>query len=762
MLVQQSTAVSLDGHPCVVPDAIRFPQAARLANSYWCPLGPAAGRAWVLLLGEHLANIRDANQTFHTLRFRTRRPGEPDDEATFASLLFVKSQRLTPGEKENPAALHLVELADKRLLVEQFSDTGNLQFNVRSYAQGTAYLQETAGYTWSTAAEAIWNTMAGVLGSYPGLPDGYAPDGVPENMRFIGVGAWRALHQFLLKIGCTVAYDPHATQFRIVRLGGDQTDLPETIAGGEKLLDAETLETGSAKFPATIRVYFHSHHRSHGQERDTEPADNWSYSGGGAFLDVLTGAPAAQPGTVLALWDDLPYLLDENNAPSNASELAARALARATDWLNDQAVSGRRMHRVFPRMVTSVRPGSQIKAVLWRAWGPEAGGTATEIVSHPGFPSRVTGGSSLADGLAWDAATYSGENFAPPDLARRTYPAFPRLPNIVQIDDSSAQAGQVVSPNADNLFPARLRRWVAGSLATLGDCWVRFVDEHDAASGNVKVKNKDAFLARLSGIETSGGQQLPIYLARRGDHGRPRWGKVQSFPQAGAAGSDCWTVAVRECDDCQGANPSAPDRTIVLAGRAGFAAHLGIGDVIAFCEAENGELVCVSDTSGVVFWGKATADSTDGQNGCPTVTVNPVEDCSGANPTQDAVTVVLPPRAGFRHNVKQGDVIGYTVAFSDQFVCVTDYGEGNGKTRVHEDDPLDYLDAQFEDHDEQAPFNGDQDPVVQVTTVTTEGNARLRLFLDISAIDGFDESKQQVLAHAADGGLAWIDVATCS
>ena len=106
-----------------------------------------------------------------------------------------------------------------------------------------------------------------------------------------------------------------------------------------------------------------------------------------------------------------------------------------------------------------------------------------------------------------------------PDIARKTYPNYPRLPNIVQVDDTGSGTGADVTPNGDGLFRGHVARWVAGSLDILEDCWIRFVDDHDNNNGSVTVTNQDYFYGRLSGVETSGGTQLAIYLTRKGEGG---------------------------------------------------------------------------------------------------------------------------------------------------------------------------------------------------------------------------------------------------
>jgi len=531
---EQTITVTLDDRPCVVPDAVASPQVARRANSYWCPLGPAAGRAWVLMLRQDLTKIQSKGKTYHELVFSTQKGGKNFGRAAFSKLLFVKSQRITPGAADADTSLHLVELADKRLLVNRFSDTGNLQMNIRSYAQATDYLTGTSGYTWSSAVQTIWNTMTDVLGSFPGLPSGYTPHGTPENLRLTGISAWRSLCRVLEKIGCAVVYNPTSDAFTIVRLGDTQTNLPKLIADGQKLLDAEPLEENAAKFPEKIRVYFHNHYQSYGQERDTCLATNWSTSGALDHIDVATKVSESVKGTVVVLWDDLPRVLDEDNSLTNSAALSARADERATNWINDHKVSGSRMHQVLPGVVSDVVPGSQVKAVLWRAWGPAAGGTATEIIRHLGLPRQIIGAETPPGRTLDGFCDFAGDNYAPPDLARHSYPSFPRLPNIIRVWDSGQSAGALTSANSDGLHPGQVRRYVAGAMATLEDCWILFVDDFDTAAGAVSAINGDYYgPGRLSGVETSGGSQKPIYLVRRG-------AIISSILSSIISATDCW------------------------------------------------------------------------------------------------------------------------------------------------------------------------------------------------------------------------------
>lgn len=517
MAVDQNVLVTLDGRPCVVPDPARYPQVAQRANAYWCPLGPAVGRGWVLMLRRDLEPILSGGAAFHALSIRI--DGASAAQVVFPALLIVQSQRISAGVAAAGEALYLVELADKRWLVERYSDTGGIAINLRSYAQNVDYLSGTSGHTWSSAIELLWGTMAGVLGSFPGLPPGLEPHGVPENLQFIGASSWKTLSSLLAKIGCAVAYDPVADVFRIENLGAAQAGLPTDLDSRPRLSDAEPLVPATPWFPAILRVYFHNHRKSFGQESDTELESNWRSSEHSFSIDIPSGVSNAAPGTVLALWDDLPRVLDQNNAPANFGDLIDRAIERTAQWVSQQSLSGGLRHQVFPGVSADVRPGSQLKAVLWRAWGPQAGGTATEAFTHPGLPRRFPGDPSSQQDDSLGPVAPGDENFAPPDLARHSYPNYPRVAQLVQVFQSLAiPYGRDIAPNPDGLIPGRVVRYVAGSIVTLENCWIRPITLEGGEAPNpadvISLRHGDRFVGRLCGIRTSQGATRPVYLVQ--------------------------------------------------------------------------------------------------------------------------------------------------------------------------------------------------------------------------------------------------------
>jgi len=510
------TRVTLNDQPCVVPSREMAGEVRERVNSYFCPLGPRPGRARVLMLRRDFDAAKVAAQPLQELQIETRSDAGETHSVRFPGLLLEKAERVWAGAEDDGDALYRLHLVDRRVLLQRFSDTGRLNVNLRAPVSDTDFLPESAGQTWESLLSAVWNTMLPLLGSYPGLPETVSPHGVPEGFQWLGENAWRELHRLLAVLGCTTAYDPQQDAFRIVAVEDEQP-----LPSGELLYDGRILSSDSAAVPETIRVYFQTHRRSYGQQRDTELNGNWRIDGQSTFVDVPTENADAQPGTILGMWDDLSHVLDEDNQPENSAELSARAAARAEAWLRKHAGT-EPLHRIYAGIVESVRPGSQVKAVLWHARGA-AGGTVTELVSYPGLPHE----NDQAIGSLWprDEAVSSGAaaTLSPPDLARRSHPASPRLLNVVQVDDGSSAAGKDLTPNSDGLYPGFVRRFVAGQIETLEACWIRPVDLEAGGSPNagnvISLRQMDSYLGRLSGLETSNGQGRPIYLVRAGSLG---------------------------------------------------------------------------------------------------------------------------------------------------------------------------------------------------------------------------------------------------
>lgn len=487
-----------------------IPPAFGTAFSNWNPLGFVPGRCWVVMRRKDIADLIDGSSEKHDLVITgsANESGLTGGETTFKDLYVVKATRATVGPAGSNDAPYLVELADKRFILSRFSDTGDVISNLNSFANDTTFLtNSTTNGTWATLFAALWAALpSDVAGTQPTLPS--TPDGVPEDWHLHGQNAWEAIAIFLNKLDVSLSYSPHTGLFTAVQLGDAQTlpDLPV-----KPYHDADPLEHGSTKVPASIEVYRHVHRLSYGQERDKELAQNWALGDGHDSNTEATGKTGAVSGTVLPLWDDLKEKKDENDSTTNTAGLNTRSTNRSNNRAN--SLNSERVHKIFPG-VHEVLPGSQVKLVLHRQLVDDRhiGGMVTEFIQGPEMirsvgPANHTG-TSIAVG--WSPA---GEGLQAPDLGRATYPNFPRLPEIVQVHDTGETAGDEIGPNVDGLFPGRVARWVSGSLTVLDDCWIRFIDDEDNVSGFIRVINDEYFTGRLSGVETSVATTLPIYLA---------------------------------------------------------------------------------------------------------------------------------------------------------------------------------------------------------------------------------------------------------
>lgn len=490
-------------------------KAWRLANSIFSPVGPAPTRGWFVMTKLNLDDLDTSgpvdvvwHQKSDNLRF--------ESSYTFSGLYVVGSGRLLTGDVGANNSLHLVELADARYLIAKNGDTGNIIRNMRSYANNSDYLTGTSGTTWESLVEELWDEC-GLLGEFPGLP--FAPDSVPENNWLVGLNSWKALCTVLDQLDCAIAHNPFDDVYTIIQLGGDQEILDQD----------ETLqwdgEPGSynTDVAANLRIYFRYHRKAYGQERDTELSSNWVFNGTGDTKDRTTGVTGAIGRK--ALWDDMPWVLDENGAHDNAAAIETRADNRKSRYVTRHTVESK--HRIHSGISDLWKPGAKIRAVLWRNWNDgvdgkpgfnKLGGTVTEFIAGSNLVTDLHS-SGLAECVSVGIPA-EAENYSPPDIARPSHPVYPRLPNVVQVNNSGASAGETVQPDASGFHKGRVRRWVSNAMATLDDCFIRFVDQHDTLNGQIPAVQGEFYgPARLSGISTSGAETLPVYLVRKGGDG---------------------------------------------------------------------------------------------------------------------------------------------------------------------------------------------------------------------------------------------------
>lgn len=485
------------------------------ANSYTCPLGPKPGSAWILML-RVVQDRLDVN-AFHELRW-----ADGTNLLTIPSLSIVKSTTMNIARAGDADAARLVEFRDKRHQLGMFSSI-DAQYNVRipapSTTSGTGLyytdsLNSGSTWTWQTLVTNVWASLPSTAGTAPTLP--YTPDDKPEGFRFIGVNAWEALHVVLKKIGCTTAYDPIADTFSYVRLGTTQAGLAASLTGLTNRLMYD-YDPGSdfqlGNMPETVRVFFHRREEAHGWERDTPDSSNWEMTPA-VSKDRATSITGVLSGSVKVVWDDLPALFDAANVNSNSAALQTRANEIGDNIRDRIDVSEERFRRMYSGLVEDILPGSEVSEVRWRDFGDETG-LVTEIVRIP-----LSEGSAFFE-LKRNAATgggFVGEKLETTDLARGTHPLWPRLAQTVQVDDGASADGAKLTANVDGLFDGFVHRWANGAWTQLEACWIRPVN---LATDNdedtvVKLRQKDRFVGKLSGIETSGGTTQPVYAVHDG------------------------------------------------------------------------------------------------------------------------------------------------------------------------------------------------------------------------------------------------------
>lgn len=504
----QGCEIRLEGQLCIAwNEAYRFGDRA---NGYWCPVGEQPGVAWVYALDQDLAGLDLSGPLLLTLT--------AGKTATIPRLYLDTAIVATKGAPGDGRRVRALRLVDVRHLLAKFS-TCNLSFNVRCPAPPTsstdgsdpqefyaASLNAGAVHSWDSAARAIWNTLpSGLVNAYPGLP--FTPNGVPQNIRYNGVSAWRALHDLLGRLNCTTAYDPQADRFAIVEQGAAQPGLAAAQALYPlSIEDGDPLNNFGAQIPATIRVYFHRQAQHFGTEDETPQNANWVDSGACESVDVGTGNASSLAGTVLGLFDDLPAIVDFNGNVTNQSALNTRGAERAAKWTAAARSSASRRYVTYQGIAPEFAPGSSVSAVWWRDVGD---GMLTDVDLHPGPPVPPWERSS------GDYHKRPSENFEPPDFARHTFPVYPRNMQLVQVSNNSKDASGLMLGEVIAADPAGSFLPDGGSPVSRQQCLI--VDSQPGANGQSPAPTthriNEYLFGRLNGVAQSLGQKLPLYVA---------------------------------------------------------------------------------------------------------------------------------------------------------------------------------------------------------------------------------------------------------
>jgi hypothetical protein len=403
-------------------------------NSFWNPLGAAAGRGWVLLLRDDLDAL-DLN-ALHTLEFEHERQDGGKEQITFSSLVVASEPRnLTPSfTSEDSQSLYLVEVADVRHLLdnEHFVFPINKQYNVRAYAYlgaggATEYLVSSlnagSAWTWETMIQDVWNLMSARLGSNPTLP--FTPHGTPEGFIFQGGSAWKALNTILARIGC--AFKSADGVFSIVQLGATDADTASLLEEWHdlRLHDEERIPIIRGTIPYGVRVFFHRQEQYPGLEQTTPRTSvNWQTASAYSVDIVGPDSASAEPGTYHPIWDDLPAIYDKDNALTNSATLDARAQERSDDYFRQLRED--ELFRVYSGFMP-VLPGSTVKGVVHSEGD---GGAVTQV-------ARSAWGYLTPSLNGWTSSRLHA-----PDLSPSWPAAQAQLSKVIEIANGTPSSGR--------------------------------------------------------------------------------------------------------------------------------------------------------------------------------------------------------------------------------------------------------------------------------------------------------------------------------
>lgn len=545
--------------PCVTPQR-RYPRQCRMANSYTNILGPQPGILWLLMTqddlewmttvpGPYFVKFHTKDESGGQMRLRT---------LTIEHVALDYSERVFPGKRNDPNALHLVKAWDGKLWADRMTMTTFAQYNIPAWAVDPNdathehYLDVNSKTTWAGIMNSLWNK--GLTNLFEGDQPTWVvtPQGRPERMKFLGMNLWRAYNHVWAQHNHALQYNPASNSLKAVRLDTAQnagTGRPGNLANRHIKREMDSISHVLSYIPRTTTVYFHKHYMSYGQERDTERLANHATTQV-TLVDLLSltfgnRIDDTAPGTNIAIWDALAARYDEDNALINGTDLTNQATTLIRAWEQEQLLSHQRERTEFTGIWSDILTGSQCRAVHFRNGGSALGGSSTTLINRPGLIESVNDGAS--DGMGggsgnqWnlpDFAYKMGEPYSPPDIGRASYANYPRLQNIVEVDvDTAAENGRWHAPTHGDgepsgigFYSGRVVRYVAGvlersinneAMTTDEICWVMNAALGPGEGGTVGANDADhrvplrkggRYMGRLSGIETIGGDTRPVYV----------------------------------------------------------------------------------------------------------------------------------------------------------------------------------------------------------------------------------------------------------
>ena len=352
-------------------------------------------------------------------------------------------------------------------------------------------------WSWSQMLNDIWDELPSFAGELTiNLESGTGgdyPTEIPENYYFNGVTTWEAFHHVLDHIGATLVFNPETTSYRVESNARRQSKLatsnqiPTTESvtrdtsspirnsvrtvkelDGRRVFDYEVNQYSTALLPQKFKVHFKRQEQYYGTEPDIDiqRGESKAWLPNAVHVEEVTTTEVtlasgreADPwpeitvvsGTEEPVWHPAPAFIgpDGELHDNTLSEATRRthllALAYVKSIILDRLgdACGRVIYSGLPDIV---RPGVELKAVVWRDYGDKLG-LVTEAHSSPGpmaTPSAVTdwqwsamlGGLDVTKGLRADqglARIPSRENTQPTNFGQHGYPVYPQPMQFVMV-----------------------------------------------------------------------------------------------------------------------------------------------------------------------------------------------------------------------------------------------------------------------------------------------------------------------------------------
>ena len=407
--------MSLDNQP-IIPAQLALDQYEKnnwdtsgfegMANSFRCPIGEEPSQGFFLM-------TRQAVQQINTAGYKTLVMGDDNGSVTLPGIVVKQAIRLVTGASQDPNALYLVEVTDKRFIARM--SIVNLRFNIR-YSGASEIDPNTTNlgtpWTWAQVVSQIATVLPAGASSIV-IPSSVSVSSTPENIQYDCVSGWSALADVGKRLGCELLYNPIADAFSMVQMGigssnplgnqggassgGGLTSGPTLRTQSDLLLEDLESITGAYNYPATVSVCFPVFdadpitfvltNRNQGYFYNVPVSGNLSIAASGTTAIVYD--------SMMAIWHD-PTIPNPDNLAAlttRANEVATAYYAKLTGNTNARNVYSGAMAYV---------PGSTVCETTWRDFGD---GLKTEVQRWQPTTPMPAGPKSEPQGMCFGYTT---------------------------------------------------------------------------------------------------------------------------------------------------------------------------------------------------------------------------------------------------------------------------------------------------------------------------------------------------------------------